>query len=447
MDIRKFNETFKGMHARIKTATNDCKDNKAVTNLLIELENIDKRKDNSEAFLKTKIATVKSQFCNLLNNGVVKENGTSSTIKKIKMNLETLLAMCGKQSDANKGGLKNGDVEKSLSNLGISSEKNWYEVMGPEKVRNFHDKFAAIPKTDEARKRFEEYMSTLRGFLHANNLCHRLEYTGSVYEKVNICGDVLEFDVMFVVKTKDLIVATQKRTKKGYASLKQKEGCSIYTKYLDKNGYLDCNEYKKYFYGVVQRWLNTLDSPYFFKLQSHGVASLLNIFKNEADEKAWFQVDLVPSFELGDEIYVPKPPKEGPTNEWRRSYSLEEKNLFKTLDVVNGCKKHCVRITKALFKLHSNGLFKNFTSYCIKTVAFQLKDNNEVKWDEMHMGECIIIFLQKIIEHLKRQRLMHTFEGSINLLEGVNCGQMCKTLENKIKSEKSFLDWLKLESK
>ena len=141
-------------------------------------------------------------------------------------------------------------------------------------------------------------------------------------------------------------------------------------------------------------------------------------------------------------MYVPKPPKTGESTEWRKSYSREEKDLFKKIDGLNECRKHCVRITKALFKLYSNGLFKGFTSYCIKTVAFQLKDDKETDWTEKNLGECIILFLKKIQKHLEERKLFHTFEKSINLLEGIKCDQMSNTLKNKLKSEKNFLDWL-----
>ena len=150
---------------------------------------------------------------------------------------------------------------------------------------------------------------------------------------------------------------------------------------------------------------------------------------------------------LGKEFYVPKPPKAGESIEWRKSYSREEKDLFRRIDGVNECRKHCVRITKALFKLHSNGLFKGFTSYCIKTVAFQLKDNKEIDWKEKNLGECIIVFLIKIQEHLEVKNLSHTFEGTINLLEQIKCDHLSKTLKNRLKSEKNFLEWLDSSTK
>ena len=86
--------------------------------------------------------------------------------------------------------------------------------------------------------------------------------------------------------------------------------------------------------------------------------------------------------------------------EWRKSYTCKEKDLFKKKkkknDGENECRKHCVKITKALFRLRSNGLFKEFTSYCNKTIAFQLKDDKKIEWKEKNLGECVIFFLKKI---------------------------------------------------
>ena len=145
---------------------------------------------------------------------------------------------------------------------------------------------------------------------------------------------------------------------------------------------------------------------------------------------------------LDAQLYVPKPPKDGKSIEWRKSYSCEEKNLFKTIDAENECRKHCVRITKALFKLCSNGLFKKFTSYCIKTIAFQLKDNKEIDWKEKNLGECVIFFLKKIQKHLEESNLRHTFDSSLNLLEEIECDQLSNRLKNVLKSEKNFVGWL-----
>ena len=83
---------------------------------------------------------------------------------------------------------------------------------------------------------------------------------------------------------------------------------------------------------------------------------------------------------LGNHLYIPKHSKHGRSIDWRKSYSLEERDLLKEIDEENDCRKHCVRITKALFNVRSRGSFHLFPSYFIKTVALDLEDNKEIDW-------------------------------------------------------------------
>ena len=140
---------------------------------------------------------------------------------------------------------------------------------------------------------------------------------------------------------------------------------------------------------------------------------------------------------LGGHLYIPKPSSRKP-NEWRKSYSREEKELFKEIDGVNECRKHCVRIAKAIFKLSSRlSVFRNFTSYLIKTVAYELKDNKEIDWIETNLGKCTIFFLKKIQKHLEEKNLLHTFDKRINLLCNIRhrrqlTEDLKKTLEHEV---------------
>ena len=124
------------------------------------------------------------------------------------------------------------------------------------------------------------------------------QFAGSVYEKVNICGDTLEFDMMFVKITKDL-EAVSSCVRSGYAHLKPKEAVLTYSKFVDKNEVLDTENYKTYFYGVIQKYLNEVKDIFCIKLRKHGVASQLDVFEEKEAKKVWFYVDLVPAFEIG----------------------------------------------------------------------------------------------------------------------------------------------------
>ena len=152
---------------------------------------------------------------------------------------------------------------------------------------------------------------------------------------------------------------------------------------------------------------------------------------------------------LGNQLYIPKHSKYGRHDEWRKSYSREERDILKEIDEENDCRRHCVRITKALFKVRSPSFIGIFPSYCIKTVAFDLEDNKEIDWTEKNLAECSIFFLKKIEKHLEEKHLCHTFEKNFNLIERSKKTDRrmkltAKVLNRKLQDEESFLEWLGL---
>ena len=152
---------------------------------------------------------------------------------------------------------------------------------------------------------------------------------------------------------------------------------------------------------------------------------------------------------LGNHLYIPKHSKHGRAIDWRKSYSREERDLLKEFDEENDCRKHCVRITKALFNVRSPGSFHLFPSYFIKTVAFDLEDNKEIDWTKKNLTECSIFFLIRIQKHLEEKHLCHAFEKNLNLIErskktDLKMNRMAKRLNAKLQDEKRFLKWLAL---
>ena len=105
---------------------------------------------------------------------------------------------------------------------------------------------------------------------------------------------------MFVKITKDMEVLTN-NVRGGYAHLKPKDTVHTYSKYIDTTGMLDTIKYKTFFYGIVQKWLNEVKETFYITLRNHGVASQLDVFRDKEAMKrkdVWFQVDLVPAFEI-----------------------------------------------------------------------------------------------------------------------------------------------------
>ena len=130
---------------------------------------------------------------------------------------------------------------------------------------------------------------------------------------------------------------------------------------------------------------------------------------------------------------------------WRHSFSVQEKAELTNMDKHNECKRQCIRIIKAIFKLRSNGLFKMFTSYHIKTVAFRMQ-KKRMSWNQQDdLGKCVLMFLKEVHDCLVKGELMHYFEPSINLLDKINETQKTKqqiinTLAALLQKEKKFYE-------
>ena len=107
----------------------------------------------------------------------------------------------------------------------------------------------------------------------------------------------------------------------------------------------------------------------------------------------------------------------------------------------------CIRIVKALFKLETDGLFKKFTSYHIKTAAFHYWGTKITSPIEDNLGRNVYDFLIYIKESLQKGDLKHYFDRSINLLEKVEkTSQLAATINGWVKSGPKFLDLFSLSS-
>ena len=134
-------------------------------------------------------------------------------------------------------------------------------------------------------------------------LCFFSKFAGSVYEKLNISGVTLEFDIMFV-KTKNDFEEESDGVRNGYVHLKRKEGMRSpkpYFSVLDKqtgNRVWHATKYRNYFFCNVSKCVRSMKDSLDIKLiyKKHGFAKQLSVMK---DSKVWFYVDLVPAVEIG----------------------------------------------------------------------------------------------------------------------------------------------------
>ncbi|XP_057316932.1 uncharacterized protein LOC130657949 [Hydractinia symbiolongicarpus] len=445
MDQIKFK--FNKVNDLIKQVTVNIMSDKTVIKLhksLQEMESYIKQKGVNYEELTKRYSTVNTFFCNLNRDKKFNDN---TKVNKILADLNDI----GKMIRAAKSGKPlSGQVVSKMSALSLSpaiaaattpGDNSWND--SPEcriAVRKFHDEYATKGSLNEAKRDLEGNMRLFRQFLETMSLCKRLEYTGSVYEEVNISGDELEFDVMFVADGKIFQCVPNKRLQKGYTYLKTRNQMHNLTTQVDGNGYVNAKKYNEYFGGIVQLWLNKMDTSK-IKQRGHGVATQIDVHK---DGKLWYKVDLVPCFEIERELYVPKHLSTDVMS-WRHSFSLREKKILTSMDGNNECRRHCVRVIKAIFKLRISGLFRNFTSYHIKTIMFYMNEKNGINWYEQNLGKCVLLFLNEVKLCLEKGELHHKFEPTINLLDSIKeqRQQMIGFLNKILTNQNRFYETIK----
>ena len=129
------------------------------------------------------------------------------------------------------------------------------------------------------------------------------QFAGSVYEKVNISGVTLEFDIMFVKTTNDFEEESH-CARNVYVYLKPKEAMCTQNSYnglpdkKTRNGVWHATKYRNYFFCNVSKCVRSMKESLDIKLiyKKHGFAKQLSVMK---DSKVWFYVDLVPAVEVG----------------------------------------------------------------------------------------------------------------------------------------------------
>ena len=85
----------------------------------------------------------------------------------------------------------------SISPTKAAAECNpWYcSGLVIERIRKFHDKYAALPTDDGASECFRKYRESLRKYLQSNNLCDHEEYTGNAHFGYDFCHCILYSDL------------------------------------------------------------------------------------------------------------------------------------------------------------------------------------------------------------------------------------------------------------
>lgn len=301
------------------------------------------------------------------------------------------------------------------------------------KLRAFSVKYVKISEgnMDYSRRLVKDYVEDqIMAFCrqHSSLPILRLEYTGSVYERLKTeAAD--EVDVMVVLKTTRGEIEVSGSGIPGYVRIMARED-SAFRKYASREGYIDPIRLRDgWFNSLVNRAVNDFNAKSPFSevrlvVRYHGPAIQLDILRKGTNDKL-LSVDLVPCFQVGESCYVTKPYKgrhsvSSPELLWRQSFSLQEKQVLEYMDRDQGCRHELLRIVKTLVKRQATSL--PLESYYLKTAFMHyIKGGGLQNWVSGDaLGNHFSGFLRALQIFLERRNLPHYWLSGVNLLDDIN---------------------------
>ena len=252
-----------------------------------------------------------------------------------------------------------------------------------------------------------------------------LEYTGSFYEGLKT-EDADEADIMVILKTPSTGIEVIQSKFPGYVRLRARNA-QMFKKYLSPEGYINAKKLRNsWFQSLVRRAVNNIKprSPYSevrLVMRSHGPAVQVDIFRKRSDEKL-LSVDLVPSFQVEESWYVPKPfkGKRYASNDeflWRKTFSPKEKQLLVSMDKKDqGCRHELLRIVKTIVKRPVTSL--PLDSYHLKTAFMHFMERGDLDWKRGDaLGQNFFEFLKELQIHMASRNLPHYWLHDVNVLD------------------------------
>jgi hypothetical protein len=308
------------------------------------------------------------------------------------------------------------------------AKEEWYKTdRFYQVVRKFHDTYARQPDMSAAKETHERFKEMIERELRKMDICKRLEYKGSSYEGVKVkkspIDNDLEFDIMVIMVDSDKLVARSIQNSPGFVRLYTK-------KYVEEQGFqLESlvvgdgeqlsEKVGKQFFGAVQKCINNCpEMKDRVLLRRHGpTATQMDVYTGRANKSAkLYSVDLVPSYEVGDKIYLAKPldDRNDSPMVWRECFSLQEKLKLNGIDRGNECRKEVLRVLKTLRNGRSE--MQKLSSYHLKTALFYVVDE-QPSWNYNQLGERVVDVLKKLEDFLKRGFMHLYFLKSANLFK------------------------------
>ena len=300
-----------------------------------------------------------------------------------------------------------------------------------------------------ARKLVEDYIEgQIIPYCQENSKIEiqKLEYTGSFYEGLKTeAAD--EADIMVILKTPSTGIEVIQSKFPGYVRLRARNA-QMFKKYLSPEGYINAKKLRNsWFQSLVRRAVNKIKQRSSYSevplvVRSHGPAVQVDIFRKGSDEKL-LSVDLVPSFQVEESWYVPKPfrgKRYASNNEflWRKTFSPKEKQLLASMDREDrGCRHELLRIVKTIVKRPVTSL--PLDSYHLKTAFMHFIEKGGLDWAGGDaLGENFFEFLKELQTRMVSRNLPHRWLRDVNVLDDFKeevVQQMANRLRRILNSE------------
>ena len=304
---------------------------------------------------------------------------------------------------------------------------------------SFHDKHARTPSLNKAKAHLEHIISILKPDLQAQNLCTRIEYTGSSFQdlRVNDNYGQLEFDVVLILD-KDIFDCRPDyhEEKPGYFLMMSDDRAhpayTLQDRDKQSTGLISGKSMNDRVFQVLTELIR-LNSGLrrSVKLYNHSPAVKMEV-RNE-DQTVWFCVDLVPTYEdqeCNEDLqcvkkrWVPKAYSSTTesngihTHTWYQSFAVEETSMFAKMGDENDPRKKVERVLKMIVFYQTE--LRSLSSYKLKTVLLNhMKDNPKAKWTDDTMGERLTELLNRLAVALNKHYLDHYFIDGDNLLKAI----------------------------
>jgi hypothetical protein len=212
----------------------------------------------------------------------------------------------------------------------------------------------------------------------------------------------MEFDIMVIMVDSDKLVASPISGSPGFVKLysrkyvekQEKQGFQVES--LVTEGEQSSEIVARKFFGALQKCVNNCPEmkDRVVLREPCPAATQMDVYTGLARHSTkLYSVDLVPSYEVGDKIYLAMRQdnqKKSPMV-WRECFSLQEKLKLDAIDQDNGCRKQVLRVLKALRNGQSD--LEKLSSYHLKTALFYVVDE-QPNWKYNQLGERVVDVLK-----------------------------------------------------